>query len=486
MAASASSTRISHAELGISSVIETAQGRDRLGGVMMVVTLLLSVPYEFTGNVGLGLAAGATTLLGLACFAPQVRRSRHVFLAIGAALAGLAALTLADPGEALQSALGRASFIAALFTALTAIRSAAITDPGIVECGRFLAGQPPGRRYLALTLGGHLFGLVLLYGAISLLGGLATESVARERDERVRRIRTRRMLVAIQRGFISTLMWSPLTFSMAITLSVVPGASWAGALPLCAAGAVGLAGLGWALDTAFKPPPSGSPAAAPAEGGWIAHLRPLYLLLAVILLASGAIHFAADVRIFGAVMAIVPLIALVWVGLQPDAAGHRLTTSAGRARDFAIRDIPNLNGELTLLIMAGFIGTLGGAVAAPLVAASGLDLASVPTPLLLVALFWIIPLTGQIGMNPILAVSLIGPFLPAPDTLGISPALMVFAITGGWALSGATSPYTASVLLVGTYGKVSPAQVGWRWNGLYTLACGALISAVILLMTALV
>ncbi len=65
------------------------------------------------------------------------------------------------------------------------------------------------------------------------------------------------MLVAIQRGITSTLMWSPLTFSMAITLPVVPGTSWAGPLPLCAAGALGLAGLGWAFDHLFKSRPGG-------------------------------------------------------------------------------------------------------------------------------------------------------------------------------------------------------------------------------------
>ncbi len=468
-------------------MIGSPGGRNRLGGLMMVATLVLSVPHEFTGRPAFAWLAGATTILGLACFAAQIRISRKVFLGIGLTLAAIAAAVLPDWDGAILDALSRASFIAALFTALTAIRSAAITDPGIVECGRFLAGQPPGRRYFALTIGGHLFGLVLLYGAISLLGGLATESASNEPDERIRRIRTRRMLIAIQRGFVSTLMWSPLTFSMAITLSVVPGASWSGALPLCALGSLGLAGLGWALDTLFKPPPSagGRAGRTQAEGGWMHHMRPLYVLLAVILVSSAAVHFAADIRIFGAVMGTVPLIALAWVAMQPDAAGHRITVPARRAADFALRDVPDLNGELTLLIMAGFIGTLGASIAAPLVAASGLDLAAIPASALLVGLFWLIPITGQVGMNPILAVSLLGPLLPSPETLGVAPALMVFAITAGWSLSGVTSPYTASVLLVGAYGRVGPTRVGLCWNGPYALTCGAVVSLSLPLLAAL-
>ncbi len=464
-----------------------AAARNRAGGALMAATLLLSVAHEFTAAPLLAGLAGGTTMLGLLCFALQIRFARQVFLLIGLGLAGLAAATLPDWGAALQAALARASFIAGLFTALAAIRSAATTDPGIVECGRFLAGQPPGRRYLALTLGGHLFGLVLLYGAISLLGGLATESVSEDTDPRIRRIRIRRMMVAIQRGFVATMMWSPLTFSLAITLSVVPGASWTGALPLCLAGAFVLAALGWALDTIFKPRPSGAaPApAVDAEGRWLARLRPLILLLAVILAASAAVYLLAGTHIFGAVMAVVPVVALVWTALQPGSAGARLATPARRAASFALRDIPELRGELTLLVMAGFIGTLGSAVAAPLVAASGLDLGRIPAPILLVAVFWAVPITGQIGMNPILAVSLFGPLLPTPEALGIAPAVLVFAITAGWALSGATSPYTASVLLAGVYGGASPLRVGLGWNGAYALAFGAIVSICLPLMATL-
>src|SRR5690606_14870201 len=193
--------------------------------------------------------AGGFTLAGLLCFAPQVARTGKLFLAIGLLLLLVAAALLDDWQDAALTALSRGSFIAAFFTALTAIRSAAITDANIIGCGRFLAGQPPGRRYLALTLGGHLFGLVLSYGSISLLGSLAAENANRDPNAEIRRHRTRRMLVAVQRGFISTLPWSPLAFASAITLTVVPGASWSSAIPFTLVSALVLAGIGWALDT---------------------------------------------------------------------------------------------------------------------------------------------------------------------------------------------------------------------------------------------
>ncbi|SFD53124.1 hypothetical protein [Roseivivax sediminis] len=459
---------------------------DRWGGVLMIGALAFSVPHEFTGAPIFSHLAAACAFGGLALFAPRVSRAARLFLVLGPLVLLAATITLPDWPDATLTALARGAFIAAFFTALTAIRSAAITDPGILDCGRFLAAQPPGRRYLALTLGGHLYGLVLMYGSIALLGALATENARQEPNPEIRGHRSRRMLVAVQRGFISTLPWSPLTFASAISLSVVPGATWAAALPLCAVSVALVSGIGWALDTLFKPRLSApAPARGPAEGAWLSHLRPLYTLLALLGAAVATLHITTGVRVFGAVMAIVPLIALVWVTLQPGTRGARGATLARRAGAFATQEMPQLRSELSLLVMAAFIGTLGSALAEPLAARAGLDLTAVPTPLLLLAVFWLIPVTGQMGMNPILAVSLFGPLLPAPETLGISPALMVCTITSGWALSGATSPFTASVLLIANYGGVSPLRVGIGWNGTYALICGAALSLWILALAAL-
>ena len=458
---------------------------DRVGGLLILSALLISIPFEFSDLEIFSRIAGVFVLGALACFAPGVPRSGQIFLALGGVLFGAAMLFLPEGGAAALDALARGTFIAAFFSALTAIRSAAVTDPAIVACGRFLAGQPPGRRYFALTLGGHLFGLVLMYGAISLLGALATETSDRETDDELRRVRTRRMLVAIQRGFISTLPWSPLAFASAISLSVVPGSSWAAALPLCLVSALLIAGAGWALDTIFKPrlstPP---PRRGPAEGHWLRNLRPLYALLAVIMGSVAVVHLVTGVRIFGVVMALVPVIALGWVAAQPASRGRRAQSAIARAGDFAFRDVPALKGELTLLVMAGIIGSLGAALAEPVAQAAGVDLHAVPAWALLLAVFWTIPITGQLGMNPILAVSLLGPLLPAPEALGVAPAVMVCAITAGWALSGATSPFTASVLLVGAFGGVSASHVGVRWNGIFALVCGVLLSGWIVLLTA--
>lgn len=118
----------------------------------------------------------------------------------------------------------------------------------------------------------------------------------------------------------------------------------------------------------------------------------------------------------------------------------------------------------------------------PLMAQAGLDLSAIPPRVILVALVWIIPLTGQLGMNPILSVSLMVPLLPTPEAMGLSPTVVVAAITGGWALSGVTSPFTASVLMAGSLGKVPARQAGLIWNGAYAAVMGVVLSLWVLLL----
>ena len=416
----------------------------------------------------------------LALLTLRVRNSRRAFVAVGAVLTLW--LGLADPewqGAALRGCYS-AGFIGAFFTALSTLRNVAETSPAIGRAGRFLASQPPGRRYAALTLGGQLFALLLNYGAITLLGSLATASAEAEPDPVIRDHRRRRMLLAIQRGFVASLPWSPLAFAMAITTALIPGARWADAVAPGLVSAAIIAGTGWALDSIFKPRVTLPPGSrARGEGSWMA-ISPLLLLLALFGITVGGLHVATGIRIIGVVMVVVPVIACAWAVIQH--VGGGLDFGLGkRLRDYLARDLPGYRGEIALLMMAGYIGTVGAPLLAPLVARSGLDAALVPGWALLVALVWVIPVLGQLGMNPILAVTLLAPLIPEAGALGVAPAAIVTAIAAGWAMSGTTSPFTATTLLIGSFGKVSAMHVGLRWNGGYVLTTGALLTAWVLI-----
>ena len=252
----------------------------------------------------------------VALLAIRVARSRQAFVLAALVLTGVAMAVLPDWQQTVLRGLGSAAFIAAFFAALTTLRNVAESSPAIRAAGTFLAEQPPGRRYAALTVGSHLFALLLNYGAISLLGNLATTSAAQEPNAEIRRHRIRRMLLAIQRGFVSSLPWSPLGFSMAITNALIPGARWADSVSAGFVSAGIILVAGWALDTIFKPrlsvPP---PPRGPVEGSW-GLLRPLLVLLVLLGVTVSVLHNQTGVRIVGVVMLVVPLLSLGWALVQ--------------------------------------------------------------------------------------------------------------------------------------------------------------------------
>lgn len=404
----------------------------------------------------------------------QVRWSRKAFVAVAMLISISLVATNTDGRGIITRGLETAAFIGAFFTALSTLRTVAQTSPAIQRAGTFLAGQPPGRRYVALTVGGQAFALLLNYGSIQLLGSLATANANSEPNLEIRRHRIRRMLLAIQRAFVSALPWSPLSFAVAITVSVIPDTSWSKALVPGLVTSFLLAGIGWTLDTIFKPRLTVKPVRSAPVGTW-ATMLPLAVLLAVLLIGVVTLSALTQVRVVGIVAVLVPCIAVVWMLLQ-HWNENPVSTTCARIKTYVLQELPSYRGELTLLMMAGFIGTAGSQLFAPMMQAIGFDPSYLPSWIVLVSLVWIIPLAGQIGMNPILAVTLIAPLIPTATDLGVQPIAIVVAITSGWALSGASSPFTATTLLIGSFGGISATRVGLVWNGAYTLICGVVLS----------
>ncbi|MCJ8141232.1 hypothetical protein [Falsirhodobacter halotolerans] len=462
---------------------ETSQRSLAFGGYLAVMTMLATIVYQYSHSGAALLVASVLSFCVVVVLAVADRTSPRIFVLVGAGLVLWAVLTRADWGAGFLTALERSSFVIALFTALTAIRTVAIRSPAILSCGQFLADQRPGLRYIALTLGGQLFGLILLYGSIGLLGSLAAEASRNDPDAELRRVRLRRMMVAISRGFASTLCWSPLGFSIAVTMSLVPGANWNAAVLFCLVSSVVMVGVGWAMDTIFKPKLTRpAPRRTFPSGGWVTRLLPLYRLLGIIVGGVAGLHVITGVDVVGAVMSFVPLVAIVWIWWQADPAHPRAGQVRARIAAFVTRELPSYGGQILLLFMASFIGNIGAFLMVPIIPQLGLDLGAIPPWAILLGMLWIIPLTGQVGMNPILAVSLLVPILPAPEAMGISPIALVVAITGGWALSGVTSPFTASVMIVASLAGVRSREVGLRWNGAYVLVVGSVISVWALLL----
>ncbi|NEK23794.1 hypothetical protein GV827_15460 [Sulfitobacter sp. JBTF-M27] len=447
---------------------------NKVAGLLLCVITALVVCKEWGLADWTQSVKPVLTLALVSIFVVQVRWSRKAFIAVALLISIALAVTDSDWLGIVVRGLETAAFIGAFFAALSTLRNVAETSPAIQRAGRFLAGQPPGRRYAALTGGGQAFALLLNYGSLQLLGALATANAKTEPNEEIREHRMRRMLLAVQRAFVSTLPWSPLSFAMAITISVIPDTSWAQALLPGLVSSCLLAGIGWGLDTVFKPRLTVTPVRTKPEGTW-ATMLPLAFLLVVLVLGVVSLNSLTNVRIVGIVAVLVPCIAMAWLLIQ-HWTDRPFATAGSRLKTYVLRELPGYRGELTLLMMAGFIGTTGSHLFGPLVQAAGFDPSSIPAWMILVSFVWIIPLAGQIGMNPILAVTLTAPLIPGAADLGVQPTAIVVAITSGWALSGASSPFTATTLLIGSFANITAHRVGLVWNGAYTLICGCALS----------
>lgn len=445
-------------------------------GLMLLVLTLLVIVGALSGAAPLKIAAGAVGAVYVLLVTPLVKWSRRAFVILAASMVAGALVWRGDGLRLVADALISAGFILAFFVALSTLRTAAGSSASIRRCGLFLATRTPAKRYLALAAGGHLFSLVLNYGSISLLGTIVEQAETGPDGKILNAVRLRRMLLAIQRGFASTLCWSPLSFSMAVGTTLVPGGSWGGTVGFGLASATLLTLLGWGLDVAFKPPRPPNAPPPPAPVGSIAALKPLLLLLLAIVLGTAAFCAVSGLAVIVAVTAVVPTVSIAWIAAQTanppapaprPAVGAVAAEVARRCGDFLAREVDSYRGEMVLLYMAGFIGKLGASLAEPLVSAHVIDLSAMPVWAVLATLVCGMPLLGQFGMHPILAASLLVPMLPSPEAIGLPPGVVMTAMAFGWSLSAVSSPFTATVLLIGVFGRVPAVVVGLRWNGLF-------------------
>lgn len=417
-----------------------------------------------------GALAGLAILAFLLLEFPHQRRyTQALFLAlVGAGLLGVAAAP--HPLALFLNAWQRGATYAAFFLALTTLRDAAETSPLVRRCGRHLVAQPPGRRYAALTAGGHVFGIILSYGAIELLAAMVARANAADTAiaAPARALRARRMLMAIYRGFCVMNCWSPLNIMTAVVSTAVPAAPMPRLLPIAFVVAIGMAALGWLEDRLSAARAATPPTSTPTTDSWSIHLGIIALVAAVMLASEGLSH-GAGITLVAAVTCIVPTVAVLWLLLQLRRQPGRIMLGMliRRLHRYRLR-IPTFRAEATVLAISGFMATaIGGALPAtglaPLLA--GLPPIMIPllVPVVLIA-------TGQIGLNPVAIIALLGAAIPNPIALGVAPATLAFAFMLSWGLGVGMTPMSASAITTARWMGVAPWTVSTVWNATFTFS----------------
>lgn len=425
-----------------------------------------------------GDAAGLAMLAFLLVEFPRQRRYAQVLFVALCAIGMAGVADAADPWALFLAAWRRGAGYGAFFLALSSLRDAAETSPLVRRCGQHLVAQPPGRRYAALTGGGHLFGIILSYGAIELLGAMVMRANTLEAaggSAEVRAIRTRRMLMAIYRGFCVMNCWSPLNLMTAVVSTAVPAAPMRVLLPIAFVVSVGMTVLGWAEDRLTAPRRVAVSGARPhSSERWSIHLRILAIVLLVMLLAEAG-SVGLGISLVATVTLVVPLVGFAWVLVQarrfvvrggPVRVVPRMTgVLRRRAGRFLLR-VPAFRSEATVLAGSGFMGVaVGGVLPASALAPAIAHLPPLAVPLLVPVL---LIATGQIGLNPVAVIALLGAAMPDPRLFGVPPAVLAFACMLGWGLAVNMTPMSASAITTARWAGVSPWTVSTAWNVGYT------------------
>lgn len=254
-------------------------------------------------------------------------------------------------------------------------------------------------------------------------------------------------------------------------LSNYPTLRWVTLLPYTAATAAILFLTGWAQDRIAAPRHLAS--LVPETTG--TPLRPLLrfvaVLAAIVLFTFGA-AWVAGTRLPTAVLFTVPVSAFVWMAVQRHrlGGGLGLRRAATAFRRRSLTFFPGMRTEVAVLGSAGFIGVVLAEmlprswVAEQILGLglAGAGLAAGATVLVVIA--------AQVGLNPIVSVTLLASVLRDPAALGIPVPIMAAGLMAGWGLAMVTSPLTASMLMTARLARTSPYTVGYGWNGPYVVA----------------
>jgi hypothetical protein len=426
---------------------------------------------EFAGLLGRGAA-----LLVVLVIIPRFGFREWVLL--GLAIALTVGLANGDGGwAAARYALDQGAFFAAFILLMTLLREAAATSPAVLHLGHFLTSQQPGRRFFATYLGGHLSGVLLNFGAISLLAplvqrGVRAEPAVTDEDKRRVAIREQRQLSALIRGFAVVITWAPTTLTQAIILQSLPGLSYGRVMAMGLAVSSVFLAVGWAEDRLrWGRPRRRAPGLRVVPFPAMA-ARDLGLVALCLITGAYGARAILDITTAQALMLMAPVMLTGWVFTQNAGRGARPGILAVRLRlgEIATGPLPRMTRDAYLLGVAGFIGAAAARLAPVDLIAAHMALESVPPWLFLSALPVIIMLSGNIAMSPIMVVVFLSAIISVLPVLPADPDLIAVALGGGWALSMTASPNaTGPIILAGITG-LPTTTLTWRWNGVYSLA----------------
>lgn len=389
------------------------------------------------------------------------------------ALAIVATLVFALTGGTLAAfllAASRALFLPALLVMMTILQASAQGSEPVALVARFVVDQPPSRRFAMLTIAGHIFGMLLNLAGFRFLLAVALDQCRQmTSDADVLDIKERRVVNAVLCGFGATIMWSPVGIALNLLLPLMPDFDWIDYAPYGICTMLVFIGLRFLFDS-VGPRPTQKREPASRKGVVRATLQLIALLFGV---TGGAA--LADVMLGipmqGALLIVVPLAAIIWrLWSAPGPAPGKLADLATSS----FRAMPKPVNEVSLLLATGYLGLILVELIPTDSVRSLIGTLDLSPAGLCAAIALLIAAFSMVGVSPMITGTVcVGAVLGAGVDIPY-PMLLLAALTG-WAIGMMLSPVTATMIVTSAISGRPASQVGWRWNGAFTVSFTALM-----------
>lgn len=389
-----------------------------------------------------------------------------------------------DP-DIFEASLKRGAYVTFIVVSLTILQIPSLKSGMMKKLGTSIVNQPPGRRYVVLTLGAHLFGVLLSIGSLSLLGTAAKRSFdgrgSRTLSD-IDQIRLKRMTLAILRSFSPLAMWAPTSITLAVIIETFPGMTWSAFLPYGASATVLFLLLGWLFDRLSFPSPR-------RKHNGPKFTEPLKVFAKVLPIVFGILIFALCMaQLLGtstifALALTVPFSAFLWMLAQNVNISRQnvVAITAHQARDAITKSFPELRSEVAIFFATGSMSVMIG----PLVNADGyleqFLLAGVSQNVVLLGVFWIIWVLATIGISPFLTVLLAASTLTHVPSYHLSGEITALALLMAWSGSSGISPFTAGTRLLALSVGRTVNEICFQWNIRFSMFWALMVSVWILL-----
>ena len=431
-------------------------------GVLLITMAIASGCQGIFGMTWLKMPVLAGMILYSIMITLSGTRVVRIFLLLGLICIPLTFTYVDDAWQVINEGTVRAQLFLSFFTAIMVLREPAFRSPLLQEAGKIIVRQTQMRRVLLLLLGSHLFGLMMNMGSVVLLGSIASTHNKKEGADEPD-FAQRQSALAIIQGFVSTLMWSPLSLAPIVVVSLMPGLTSSTIISLGLIGALLLFILSFVVsqleiwlrrrqEIAVVPEVS-----RPEANSFLKILVRVLLLVVTIFSAITFLSMLASVGDLGACL-------------------------RGPVTNMIFRTLPLQSSEVGILMVAGFMGPVLVSLMPSAEIVTFLHSHHVWPGLIVLASFFAIVVGGVVAVNPLISVTIVLGVIADPIALGIHPVFLAMSILTAWAVASELSPFTGvSLVTAGMFG-VKSTTLTLVWNRLFGIITLTICTIIILIV----